>query len=427
MKAKKNHFEKLFSDKRFTIIFSILVAIGLWFVVRSIINPNSTTTIRNVKVNYDYNSAAYLSQGLDIVEKDTGDKNITISGDDNQISGVEAEDILLYPNYSQVNGPGTYTLKLVAAQTDSLLNSRSFDFEEISPSAYVQVTFDKVSTKKFPITVNASGIVPEDGYYVDTPVSSPSEVTVRGPESVVNSIDKVMANVTLNEKRTESALATAQLEFLDKEGNPVESDYLTMDVSQVEVTIPVLKIKEVPLTVEYTHVPSGYDVDVLNPTLSQETIRVAGSAEQVDALESINAGYIDLAKFQLGTSVDLDLELPEGLRNIDSVQQVTVSFNTLGFSTRTISVSEIRVVNAASGTTVTPSVARINNVTLIGREDELEELSESSVVAQIDASPTNISVTKGQQNMEVQIIVPGTETVFATGTYTVLCDVSTGA
>ena len=61
---------------------------------------------------------------------------------------VEAEDILLYPNYSQVNGPGTYTLKLVATQTDSLLNSRSFDFNEISPSAYVQVTFDKVSTKK---------------------------------------------------------------------------------------------------------------------------------------------------------------------------------------------------------------------------------------------------------------------------------------
>ena len=135
--------------------------------------------------------------------------------------------------------------------------------------------------------------------------------------------------------------------------------------------------------------------------------------------ESINAGYIDLAKLQLGTSVDLSIELPDGLRNIDSVQKVTVSFNTMGFTTRTISVSEIRVVNAASGTTVTPSVGRINNMTLIGREDELAELSESSVVAQIDASPTNVSVTKGQQNMEVEIIVPGTETVFATGTYTV--------
>ena len=76
---------------------------------------------------------------------------------------------------------------------------------------------------------------------------------------------------------------------------------------------------------------------------------------------------------------------------------------------------------------MTPSVGRINNMTLIGREDELAELSESSVVAQIDASPTNVSVTKGQQNMEVEIIVPGTETVFATGTYTVLCDISTGA
>ena len=69
--------------------------------------------------------------------------------------------------------------------------------------------------------------------------------------------------------------------------------------------------------------------------------------------------------------------------------------------------------------------ARVNNVTLIGKESELQTLASTSVVAQVDATPANISVMNGQQTMPVKIIVPGTQTVFATGSYTVLCEIST--
>jgi hypothetical protein len=75
-------------------------------------------------------------------------------------------------------------------------------------------------------------------------------------------------------------------------------------------------------------------------------------------------------------------------------------------------------------------VSRISNVLLVGKEDELSTLAATSVIAQVDASPTNITVgTKGQQNLPVRIIIPGTKSVFATnpegGGYTVLCDIST--
>ena len=49
---------------------------------------------------------------------------------------------------------------------------------------------------------------------MDTPVASPAEVTLRGPESQMSQVDKVVANVALSGQRTESALATAQLELL---------------------------------------------------------------------------------------------------------------------------------------------------------------------------------------------------------------------
>ena len=172
-------------------------------------------------------------------------------------------------------------------------------------------------------------------------------------------------------------------------------------------------------------VPQGYDTSVLGAQLSQETILIAGPAERVDALESVSAGFVDLTKFKLGETVTLSITLPEGIRNLDALQSVDVTFDTYGFATRTVTVSQITVVNAPSDTTVTVTTRRLSDVTLVGPEDELDALSEANVVAQVDASASNINVSKGQQSMPVTIVVPGSSTVFATGSYEVLCDIDT--
>lgn len=433
MKQKNDRLQKLLDDKRVTALVSLVLASLLWFVVVSVINPNTTNTIKYVSVNYEYNATAYTNYGLSIVEKDTETKNIRVNGNGSSIKSLSASDVILYPDYSAVTGPGTYTLKLAAKRADTSLMGKNFEITEISPNAYVRVTFDKVTSKKFAVTVNASGIEPADGYYVDTPAAAPAEVTVRGPESEVSRVDKVVANVTLTGERKESALSTVTVEYRDKAGNPITGGYLRVDAEQVEVTIPVLKVKELPITVKYANVPSGYDVaGQLKPMLSQSTIRLAGPADVIDALSAVETDYLDLSKFVLGETVPLKLLIPSGtgLRNLDSLLSVDVTFQTNGFTKRTITVTQIDTVNVPAGTTVRPSVARVSNVLLVGSEEELSALAATSVIAQVDASPTNITVgPKGQQNMPVHIIIPGTSSVFATnpagGGYTVLCDIST--
>ena len=92
---------------------------------------------------------------------------------------------------------------------------------------------------------------------------------------------------------------------------------------------------------------------------------------------------------------------------------------------RAITVSDIRVVNAPSGVDVKVITESINNVTLVGEAEELAAISPSDVIAQVDASAQNITVKgSGQQQFSAQIIVTGTKTVFATGAYSVLCDIT---
>ena len=421
--AFRQALARLAGDKRVLALFSLLVAFFMWFVVISVVDPNQTVTVRYVPVNLEYNSAAYESYGLGIVEKPNMTVNVRVTGDGSVVGGLEAGDLLVYPDYSSVTGVGTYTLRLIVRRADTSIAAQQYEIEGIVSNNYITLTFDEMATKTFPVTVNVIGVEPAEGYFVDTPVASPAEVTLRGPESQMSQVDKVVANVALSGQRTESALATAQLEFWDKDGNVLTDTHITTDTEQVEVTIPVLKMKEVPITFEYTGVPQGYDTSVLDAQLSQETILIAGPAERVDALESVSAGFVDLTKFKLGETVTLSITLPEGIRNLDALQSVDVTFDTYGFATRTVTVSQITVVNAPSDTTVTVTTRRLSDVTLVGPEDELDALSEANVVALVDASASNINVSKGQQSMPATIVVPGSDTVFATGSYEVLCDI----
>ena len=240
-------------------------------------------------------------------------------------------------------------------------------------------------------------------------------------------VARVVARVESDEKRDRTMLDSAALEFLDADGHAITDSSITvLEGEQVEVTIPVLKLKEVPLKFEFSNVPAGYDPAELNASISPATIRIAGAADTVDGIESVNAGFINLARVQLGKAETLKIQLSEGLVNVDDVQEATVTFDTSGYGEpRAITVSDIRVVNAPSGVDVKVITESINNVTLVGEAEELAAISPSDVIAQVDASAQNITVKgSGQQQFSAQIIVTGTKTVFATGAYSVLCDIT---
>ncbi len=415
-KQTQKSLKDILQTKQATMVISFIIAAVLWLIVVTTIDPNTTQSIL-VPVDLSFNEAVYTSQGLSIVERPSQTISVTVEGDGIELAGLAQADVLAYPDYSSIKGAGTYTLPLSVNYTgQSNLNIVNDDF------GYITLTFDKLSTVKFPISVTVSGVELLDGYYMDLPVASATEVTLTGPESAINPIESVFANVSLTEQRTESAIVTTRLTYLDTNGNIVENIDITADIEQVEVTVPIYPIKELPLTIEFTGVPSGYDPSVLGATLSDKTIRVAGPAAQMDNMTSVSAGSIDLSTFVLGEEITSNIVLPENVRNVDGLQTVTVYFDTQGYTTTTLTVTEFSTINVPEGVQITFPTGRINNVRLVGEEQELSELSDTSVIALINAD--DLTVVRGQQNIPVQIIISSTDTVFATGKYTILCEVA---
>lgn len=424
---KKNKEKKFPLNNYFTVAISIALALVCWVVVAGFIYPNDEVKIRGVAIDYKTGSSAY-SDDLKVVGADTLPKtaSITTSGSSSVLSNLQSDSVALKVDYSKVTGPGEYELPLIAVKN----NSDTYKITVIDPEV-VTMKFEEMVRKSIPVTIRADGIQPPNSeeYYRGKPVALPSEIEISGPKSDVDAVFAVVATVSANEVRTKTKIDTATLKLEDDQGGEISNQFIEMSATQVEVRVPILKQVELPIEIGLTGISSNFDKDWFRSlmTITPSTIKIAASEEKLSGMTSVHVGDIDLSDFSLGKEYDFDInaaQLPTEFENIYNVSQVVATFNTTDISTRKINIEDIRVENVPDGFEVTPVTTRIKNVTLMGPTADLAGLLSENVYAQVDLG--DLTATAGQQKLPLRIIIPKSNKVWATGEYTIVCDVQTG-
>ncbi len=435
MKKEKNR-KRLLDDRRIVLLLAFVLAFLSWVVVAGFIKPGDTRTISNVPIDYQRNAEnTYKRYDLQIVTNLTSVTyaDLKVQGDAALISRFNNTDVAVYPNYSAVTGPGTYEIPLRAEKTTSggynivelTLKNGQHSFRN-NPTTTVSLTFEEVQEKTFRVVTQSENVTAATGYFKDEPIVSQPEVTVSGPASEVAKVAQVAALVTDDEDRTETKIYTVPLTLLDADGKTVESSQLTISPTDtVEVTIPILEIRDVGLDVGLIGVPQGFDMEWFKSllSLSTESIEVIGTSQAFSNLSNpYNIAEIDLSEMGLGWESDpITVELPEGLRTQTPAQQVVVRFNSTGLAEKSFRVSNMRVVNSPTNATITPIVNSLT-VTLIGPQEQLEELLPENIMIEVDAFDL-LSAKSGQQTLPARVLVPSKNQVFATGQYSVVCDI----
>ena len=375
--------KSLMDNRVVSILMALACGLATWLVVTIYIDPQGSTTIRDVPINYANSATTYTNQGLDIVERpDISGVTVRVEGNITSIGKMTSSDIMVYPSYSGVSGAGKVTLRLQARVTSIA-----------------------------------------DGYMLNKTSAVPAEITLRGPTSELDQISQVVAPVLSDDALADTTTTPSTLELRDENGNTITPQYTTMDSDSANVTLTIYQVRELPLEVDFIGVPNGFDTSSLHYTLSQQKLRVAGPARTVSALESLTVTDFDLAReFELDRDYQRLIELPAGVVSLDGVTNVTLSFDTTDMASTTLNISNIRLVNVPSNYDMEILSSLVSGVELYGPKDEIEELSADSVVAQIDCQ--SISLTVGQQTIPVTIQIPSSTRIFATGSYTVQCEVT---
>ncbi len=407
----RNGLRKLLANNKFYVVLSILIAASLWAFVGLTVNTEGYTIVKDVPIKFETSNE---TAGFTVIKNDITSVDLVVGGNRSVIGVLTADDFIASVDYSNITEAGNYDLDVEVAP-----KTPSSDYKISSYSGKtVSVFLDKVISKKFEIQTELLKATVAEGYVLQKPVTSKTELTLTGPESDLSKIDSCVAIVNINGELTESVTKTANIEYRNADGVKVTLQDIKSDTETVDVSVSVLMEKEVAVKFSYTNLPDGFTKDTLSYTMSVNKIKIAGPEETVKDLGEVNVGYIDVAALSLDGKVELNVELPAGFVNLEEVDTVTVEFDFSNFTQRYIPTTTINLVNVPASYDATVLTKRINNIRIIGNSEEVTKLTMANVVAEVDLASVG-DITVGTQTVPVKIIVNSEETVWAVGQYTV--------
>ena len=318
-------------------LLSLVIAIGLWFMVINTENPLETRSYTaNIQLQ---NEEALFERGYVVVNDDEitstrvtvrlrGQRLAldTLSQSSTKVQAVVDLDNVIY----SYNGePVSVPVKIVIP---SVVND---SFEILSKSVQtVSVDIQPYINKDFEVeaVVNSSDT---EAVELAEAVVSPGTVTVYGARSVVNSIADVKVQV-YPETFDDGMVLTGVPVAYDADGNVITK--VTFSSSELSVKINVDEKKSVRAAVDVTgRTADGYEVTGIY--VSPDTIEVAGDASALAGFSVIRLSDIDVTDADSNIISEFSVEdyLPEGVRVLgDAYDKITVTVNISEEETRDI-------------------------------------------------------------------------------------------
>ena len=188
--------------------------------------------------------------------------------------------------------------------------------------ANIKLQLDNVQEKTVQVEAIVSG-VPAEGYQLGTTFVKPSAVNVRGPSSILSTLNKVIVEISAT-GANETIEISRPVSFRDKDGKPIFGPNPSVDIlnafpSTVDVIAPVvakgLSSKMVPLKVTSSGTPAdGKMLRSLVP--SPSSVQVLGTAQALKGFDTLNLGPVDITNLTEDKAFPIPIEnvaLPQGV------------------------------------------------------------------------------------------------------------------
>ena len=407
---KKNMINK------FTLkVLSLIIAILIWLLVRNVDDPIVVRTFYEIPVSIE--NASYLAENLEIPllvdGKDT--VKVRVKGARSVVSKLKKEDIKAVADMTQIISKDTTPIMVPVEVTGTGISDSDITVRPRN----IQVDIEKQKSVEKTIAVSTGDTQPDKDYEIGNLKANPEKVTISGPETIINKIDKVVALIDVTGRKESNIEIKSQLKIYDKnldELSPKQLEYLNIkEISDntIRIQAQFWKVKQnVKIKAEYSGEPKrGYEVDSIN--LVPDTISVAGTDEALKKLEQegntleIPGKYIDVTDKtgDFEQNIDLSELLPEDLKLVrDLNSSVIATVKILPYNSRDyeVSVTKIEADNKAEDLDLVFQDEQIT-IRAKAKEQDLDSLSAANIQVQIDLS----GYGEGEYEVPVTVTLPG--------------------
>lgn len=409
MKKVMSKIKAFFARDLLWKIFSLALAIFLWFVVMNTLNP---TEVKTFTVNPTFMNEAVLSENdliiMNKAELEALKISIKVRGTrpalDELSKSRNRSGIKAYIDLSQLDGTAVeepmYITLAVTPKLPEDIFLYSYEIVSCSPKT-VDVNVDNVMSETMKLQLNVRGEI-KSGYNASSPITETDTVRVTGPESLFENVGSVKADVDITGKDRDVNVSVAPAVY-DKEGAPME--LFTVLPSVIDVSISINRQWQIPVKAPEITGELNENLVLKSVEYSPKTVEVEGSIEDINKVQTIELPPVDLSQIENTKEIKCDirpslkgteLKLKSGMPTKITIV-VTVEAKVL--KNVTLTKKDIQLKGLGSGLTAEMEDVAIP---LYGEEEVLKNLDAAQLKPAADVTDMGI----GWHNVPLELAVP---------------------
>ena len=338
--------------KRLTVNFGLkilafFIALFMWLIVVNIDDPVTDKTYTGIPVQVINEEVVTSANRTYQIVDDTQEVSVTVTAQRSVLNDVKAEDIVAIADMKEMS---------LGTQIPIEVKIEGYKYDSaVSNPRNLQIQIDDEAKNNFPITPTTLGTVSE-GYVIGELKANPEKVTIRGPKTVIDSINRVVAEVDVSGLSSDTEVE-ARLVLYDANNNVIDQSLLANNLGKegltVEVTLHQIKSVKVELDTSMVSAAEGYKISEIS--VEPQEVRISGSKSALARVTEISVPASALTAVNLTQrterSIDISQYLPEDVslvdENADNVV-VTIAVEKPGAKNFEVSTSSITVNNLDS-------------------------------------------------------------------------------
>jgi len=359
------------------------------------------------------------SYGLMNVTEDIPTVTLKLSGNRSDLNKVNSSNITVVVDLSKVYEAGTahlrYTISYPGDVPTGALN------EESRYPSTIAIEVERKIRKEVPVNIRYVGELSED-FIVDkeNKILDYNTVTISGPESVISQITQAIIDVDLTGKNV-SFSNNYRYSLCNEQGDPVDAQKVDTNVAQVNLTLYIERVKELPLVLTVVN-GGGATEETSDIKIDPKTVKVSGSDLVMENLTELNLGTIELGELLEDTEMSFAILLPDGVKFMDpdvETANVTIKFPNLGSRELTVTNENFQAQNVPEGMEV-EFLTKTLKVTIRGDKKLIANVKPEDVIVIVDFTDAQL----GSYTVKPNIVLSGAySSLGAIGNYSVLVTV----
>lgn len=270
--------------KRLTVNFGLkilafFIALFMWLIVVNIDDPVTDKTYTGIPVQVINEEVVTSANRTYQIVDDTQEVSVTVTAQRSVLNDIKAEDIVAIADMKEIS---------LGTQIPIEVKIEGYKYDSaVSNPRNLQIQIDDEAKNNFPITPTTLGTVRE-GYVIGELKANPEKVTIRGPKTVIDSINRVVAEVDVSGLSSDTEVE-ARLVLYDANNNVIDQSLLANNLGKegltVEVKLHQIKSVKVELDTAMVSAAEGYKISGIS--VEPQEVRISGSKSALTKVTEI--------------------------------------------------------------------------------------------------------------------------------------------